>query len=85
MATDNTSRNTADRMDVPFVGLAAFAHQPACPDWDKLNGADVAVLGILIDTASSYRVGTRFGPRAIREVSMFHGFGPEDVFDFEDE
>ena len=85
MTTDNTSRNTPDRMDVPFVGLAAFARQLACPDWDKLNGADVAVLGIPIDTASSYRVGTRFGPRAIREVSMFHGFGPEGVFDFEDE
>ena len=85
MATDNTSRNTPDRMDVPFVGLAAFARQPACPDWDKLNGADVALLGIPVDTASSYRVGTRFGPRAIREVSMFHGFGPEGVFDFEDE
>ena len=85
MATDNTSRNTPDWMDVRFVGLATFARQPACPDWDKLNGADVAVLGIPIDTASSYRVGTRFGPRAIREVSMFHGFGPEGVFDFEDE
>jgi agmatinase len=74
MTTDNTSRNTPDRMDEPFVGLATFARQPACPDWDKLNGTDVAVLGIPIDTASSYRVGTRFGPRAIREVSMFHGF-----------
>ena len=74
-----------DRMDLPFVGLATFARQPACTDWDKLDGADVAVLGIPIDTASSYRVGTRFGPRAIREVSMFHGFGPEGVFDFEDE
>src|SRR5208282_6301940 len=42
-------------------------------------------LGVPIDTASSYRVGTRFGPRAIREMSMFHGFGPEGVFDFEDE
>src|ERR1700732_5255682 len=85
MTTDNTSRNTPDRMDLPFVGLATFARQPACPDWDKLDGADVAILGIPIDTASSYRVGTRFGPRAIREVSMFHGFGPEGVFDFEDE
>jgi agmatinase len=72
-------------MNLPFVGLATFAGQPACTDWDKLDGADVAVLGIPIDTASSYRVGTRFGPRAIREVSMFHGFGPEGVFDFEDE
>jgi len=83
MTTDNTSRNTPDRMDMPFVGLATFARQPVCPDWDKLNGADVA--RIPFDPASSYRVGTRFGPRAIREVSMFHGFGPERVFDFEDE
>ena len=79
MTTDNTSRHTADRMDLPFVGLATFAHQPAGLDWDKLNGADVALLGIPFDTASSYRVGTRFGPRAIREVSMFRGFGPEGV------
>lgn len=85
MDTHRASRNMPVRMDLPFVGLATFAGQPACTDWDKLDGADVAVLGIPIDTASSYRVGTRFGPRAIREVSMFHGFGPEGVFDFEDE
>ena len=84
MDTQSVSRNMSERMDLPFVGLATFAGQPACTDWDKLDGADVAVLGIPIDTASSYRVGTRFGPRAIREVSMFHGFGPEGVFDFED-
>jgi agmatinase len=83
--TNHTSRNTPDRTDMPFVGLVTFARQPACTDWDRLDGADVAILGVPIDTASSYRVGTRFGPRAIREVSMFHGFGPEGVFDFEDE
>jgi len=38
MTTENTSRNTPDRMDLPFVGLATFARQPACPDWDKLDG-----------------------------------------------
>jgi agmatinase len=85
MTTDNISRNTPDRTDLPFVGLTTFARQPACPDWDKPDGADVAILGIPIDTASSYRVGTRFGPRAIREASMFHAFGPDGVFDFEDE
>jgi agmatinase len=85
MDTQSVSRNMAERMDLPFVGLATFAGQAACTDWDKLDGADVAVLGIPIDTASSFRVGTRFGPRAIREMSMFHGFGPEGVFDFEDE
>src|ERR1700741_85908 len=85
MTTQPLSRNMPERMDLPFVGLATFAGQPACTDWDKLDGADVAILGIPIDTASSYRVGTRFGPVPIREVSMFHGFGPEGVFDFEDE
>src|ERR1700750_1354670 len=85
MTTDNIDRNTPDRMDLPFVGLTTFARQPVCAHWNKLAGADVAILGIPIDTASSYRVGTRFGPRAIREASMFHGFGPEGVFDFEDE
>ncbi|MFC7398057.1 agmatinase [Chelatococcus sp. GCM10030263] len=85
MTNSPTSRNTPDRMDLPFVGLVTFGGQPACEDWDRLDGADVAVLGVPIDTASSYRVGTRFGPRAIREVSMFHGFGPDGVFDFEDE
>jgi agmatinase len=85
MTTQFKSRNMPERMNLPFVGLATFAGQPACTDWDRLDGTDVAVLGIPIDTASSYRVGTRFGPRAIRETSMFHGFGPEGVFDFEDE
>jgi agmatinase len=85
MSTQPVNRNMPERMDLPFVGLATFAGQPACTDWNKLDGADVAVLGIPIDTASSYRVGTRFGPRAIREMSMFHSFGPEGVFDFEDE
>jgi len=30
MTTDNTSRGTAGRIDLPF-GLAAFARQPVCP------------------------------------------------------
>ena len=85
MKTETISRNMPERMDPPFVGLVTFAGQPACTDWDRLDGADVAILGVPIDTASSYRAGTRFGPRAIREMSMFHGFGPKGVFDFEDE
>src|ERR1700682_2185586 len=85
MTAVNTSRSIPDRMDLPIVDLATFAGQPACPDGNRLDGADVAVLGVPIATASSHRVGTRFGPRAIREVSMSHGFGPEGVFDFEDE
>jgi len=63
MKTDITSRNTPDRMDLPFVGLTTFARHPPCLGWDRLDGADVAVVGVPIDTASSYRVGTRYpGP-----------------------
>jgi agmatinase len=65
MTTVNTSRSIPDRTDLPFVDLATFAGQPACPDWDRLDGADVAVLGVPIATASSHRVGARFGPRAM--------------------
>ena len=76
MTTGNTSRNTPDRMDLPFVGLATLG-RPACPDCGKFDDADVAVLYVSIDTASSYRVGTRFGPRAIREVI---GKNPDAAF-----
>jgi agmatinase len=31
MTTDNTSRNTPDRMDLPFVGLATFARLTSMP------------------------------------------------------
>jgi agmatinase len=42
MTTGNTSRNTPDRMDLPFVGLATFARQPACQDRDRLDGHERA-------------------------------------------
>jgi agmatinase len=70
MTTDNTSRNTPERMDVPFVRLATFTRQPACPDWDRLDGAEVADPGVPIDTASSYRAGAR--ARLTRSVSKTH-------------
>lgn len=35
----------------------------------KLDGVDVAVLGVPFDTATSNRPGARFGPRAIRNAS----------------
>jgi hypothetical protein len=68
MTIEKTSRNTPDRMDLPFVGLATFARQPACLDWDRL---DVAVLGVPIDIASSYRVGTRFGQSYVLPTLQF--------------
>jgi len=35
-----------------------------------VSGADVAIVGVPYDGSTSYRSGTRFGPRAIREQSL---------------
>jgi agmatinase/guanidinopropionase len=51
----------------PFAGIATFGRQPHTRE---LTGVDVAVVGVPYDGATSYRSGTRFGPRAIREQSL---------------
>jgi agmatinase/guanidinopropionase len=48
--------------------------RPATRD---LAGVDVAVVGIPFDSGTSYRSGTRFGPRKLREVSaLLWGYNP---------
>ncbi len=51
----------------PYQGIATFGHQPHTRD---ATGADVAILGVPYDGSVSYRSGTRFGPRGIREQSL---------------
>ena len=51
----------------PFQGIATFGRRPQTRE---LNAVDVAVLGVPFDSTVSYRSGTRFGPRAIREQSL---------------
>jgi agmatinase/guanidinopropionase len=51
----------------PFAGIASFMR---CPITRALDGVDVAVVGIPFDSGTSYRSGTRFGPRKIREASL---------------
>lgn len=50
-----------------YAGIRTFARCPHNSDWP---GADVAVIGIPFDTATSYRPGARFGPAAIRDQSQ---------------
>lgn len=50
----------------PFAGITTFMRQPASRD---LNGVDVAILGVPFDSGSSYRSGSRLGPRKVRELS----------------
>lgn len=51
----------------PYAGIATFARAPHRPEPVP---ADVAILGVPYDSSTSYRAGTRFGPRAIREQSL---------------
>src|SRR5580765_2345666 len=51
----------------PYQGIATFGR---CPHTRDLTSADVAILGVPYDGATSYRSGARFGPRAIREQSL---------------
>ncbi len=50
----------------PYSGVTTFMR--ARPT-RELTGVDVAILGIPYDASVTYRTGTRFGPRKIREVS----------------
>jgi agmatinase/guanidinopropionase len=51
----------------PFMGIPSFMRLPVSRE---LNGVDVAILGVPFDSGTSYRTGTRFGPRKIRETSL---------------
>ncbi len=51
----------------PYSGICTFGR---APHTREVSGADVAIVGVPYDGATSYRSGARFGPRAIREQSM---------------
>jgi agmatinase len=57
-----------EAFDAPrYTGIRTFARMPHTTDWAN---ADVAILGVPFDTATSYRTGPRFGPSAIRDQSQ---------------
>jgi agmatinase len=64
-----------------YTGIRTFARAPHTTDWEH---ADVAILGVPFDTATSYRTGPRFGPAAIRDQSQllrpWHTTHEIDVF-----
>ncbi len=49
-----------------YAGVTSFMRRKYTRD---LSGVDVAVLGVPLDTATTNRPGSRFGPRAIRNAS----------------
>ncbi len=58
---------------LPFSGIATFFKAPhdAAPSRDN---ADVAVIGVPWDEGTTFRSGSRMGPRALREASTMWAF-----------
>ena len=52
-----------------FFGVTTFCKAPQGVA-DRDGFADVAVLGVPFDLGTGYRSGTRFGPKAIRDISV---------------
>jgi agmatinase len=83
------------RNDVGYSGVGlTYARVPFAADRSGLAGADVAILGAPFDEGVSFRPGTRFGPRAIRQAedvgaprlrpSMELGVDPLELLDVVD-
>jgi agmatinase len=57
------------RFNLPFSGIATFLRAPVCADLACLD-AEVAILGIPFDEGTTWKPGSRLGPRRIREMAM---------------
>lgn len=67
-----------------YTGIRTFMK---LPHTNNINDVNIAIVGLPFDTGTSYRPGSRFGPSAIREISMllrpanaFHKINPFDYY-----
>lgn len=57
-----------DSLETPrFCGIPTFMRLPQA---DTLDGLDAAVIGIPSDSGAPFRTGARFGPNAVRQMSI---------------
>jgi agmatinase len=73
----------ANSLETPrFSGVRTFMRLPNVED---LENADVAIVGAPFDTATTYRVGARFGPEGVRSAShLLRPYNPsQDVSIFD--
>ncbi|KPK75341.1 MAG: hypothetical protein AMJ79_11515 [Phycisphaerae bacterium SM23_30] len=69
---------SAPKGTLPFTGIATFAGYPF---WKKEQRSDAVIMGVPYDEGTTYRSGTRLGPRSIRNASMFYAYeGAKDRF-----
>ena len=66
--------STFARGELPhFAGINTFLKSPYVEDVRLAGNYDIAVFGIPLDTGTTYRPGTRFGPQGIRKISALYG------------
>src|SRR5437879_1335996 len=63
-----------------YAGPSTFARLPQA---DRVEKADVAILGVPFDAGTSYRPGARFGPEAVRQASRLLRTAYDPVLDAE--
>lgn len=67
------SISTFSRGELPhFAGINTFLKAPYVEDVHKAGEYDVCVFGIPLDTGTTYRAGTRFGPQGVRRISALY-------------
>ena len=65
---------TFSRGELPhYAGINTFLKAPYVEDVHKCGEYDVAVLGAPLDSGTTYRPGTRFGPQGMRRISALYG------------
>ena len=55
-----------------FAGINTFLKAPYLEDVREVGEYDVAFMGEPLDTGTTYRAGTRFGPQAMRRISALY-------------
>lgn len=73
--SDPCVHNERTRSRTPGAGLT-YCRRPLALEPEDLAGVDVAILGAPFDEGVSFRPGTRFGPRAIRQAEDVGGPSP---------
>jgi hypothetical protein len=60
-----------------YSGGCRFMGVPFLEDMHMLGGQDVAIIGVPLDCGTTFRSGTRWGPQAIRRISLLGtGYNP---------
>jgi agmatinase len=73
---DEIELESASGNEVPYAGVSTLLDMPY---QQELKDIDIALIGVPFDLGVYNRSGARFGPKAIRNVSLFGMYLYSDV------